>query len=222
MSSVPQDAAGDHDGAGTQRSDLAQFREVFYSCLGARADAQFELTEALLCADGPVRSLVDLSLALEHRRGHGALYDGLNHGSIEVARLRRGVAGLPLPRVGDRIVLAADVSPWLRPDAETSAARLFCHVHGRAKGTAQMIPGWPYSVVAALGSGRSSWTAVLDVVHLGPTDDATVVTAAQLRQTVDRLRAAGRCRCQTRAGRRTRCVGRRLSRPRSCPATVGV
>src|SRR5512132_4016349 len=174
MSSVPQDAAGDHDVAGTQRSDLARFREVFYGCLSARADAQFELTDALLCADGPVRSLVDLSLAPEHRRGRGALYDGLNHGKIEIARLRRGVAGVALPRVGDRIVLAADVSPWLRPDAETSAARLFCHVHGRAKGNAQMIPGWPYSVVAALGSGRSSWTAVLDAVRLGPTDDATV------------------------------------------------
>ena len=69
-----------------------------------------------------------------------------------IGRLRRGVAGLPLPRVGDRIVLAADVSQWLRPDAETSAARLFCYVHGRAKGNAQMIAGWPYSVVAALGS----------------------------------------------------------------------
>jgi hypothetical protein len=158
MSSVPQDAAGDHDGAGTRRGDLAGFREVFYGCLSARADAQFELTDALLCADGPVRSLVDLSLAPEHRRGHGALYDGLNHGSIEIARLRRGVAGVALPRVGDRIVLAADVSPWLRPDAETSPQRLFCHVHGRAKGNAQMIPGWPYSVVAALQSGRSSWT----------------------------------------------------------------
>ena len=67
-----------------------------------------------------MRPLVDLSLAPEHRRGHGALYAGLSHGSIEIARLRRGVAGLPLPRVGDRIVLAADVSPWLRPDAETS------------------------------------------------------------------------------------------------------
>ena len=54
-----------------------------------------------------------------------------------------------------------------------------------------MIPGWPYSVVAALGSGRTSWTAVLDAVRLGPTDDATAVTAAQLRQTVDRLREAG-------------------------------
>jgi hypothetical protein len=175
----------------TRRDDLDGFRREFYRSCTAWADALFELTDALLCADGPVRSLVDLSLAPEHRRGHGALYAGLNHGSIEIARLRRGVVGLPLPRVEERIVLAADVSPWLRPDAETSPARLFCHVHGRARGTAQMIPGWPYSVVAALGSGRSSWTAVLDAVRLGPTDDTTAVTAAQLRQTVDQLRTAG-------------------------------
>ncbi|HEX3306254.1 MAG TPA: NF041680 family putative transposase [Streptosporangiaceae bacterium] len=194
MGSVPQDPPGGHGDAGARRGDLARFREVFYGCLTARADAQFELTDAVLCADGPVRSLADLSLAPEHRRGHGALYDGLNHGAIEIARLRRGLAGLPLPRVGDRIVLAADVSPWLRPDAETSPQRLFCHVHGRAKGTAQMIPGWPYSVVAALGSGRTSWTAVLDAVRLGPADDATVVTAAQLREVVDRLRQAGHWR----------------------------
>jgi hypothetical protein len=47
-------------------------------------------------------------------------------------------------------LLAVDVSPWLRPDAPTSADRLFYHVHGRGKRQAQMIPGWPYSVVAAL------------------------------------------------------------------------
>src|SRR3954449_7847301 len=91
MGSVPQDPAGDQDEVAARRGDLARFREVFYDCLIARADAQFELTEALLCVDGPVRSLVDLSLAPEHRRGHGALYAGLNQGSIEIARLRRGV-----------------------------------------------------------------------------------------------------------------------------------
>jgi hypothetical protein len=50
-----------------------------------------------------------------------------------------------------------------------------------------MIPGWPYSFVAALETGRSSWTAVLDAVRLGPADDATAVTATQLRDVVDRL-----------------------------------
>jgi hypothetical protein len=54
-----------------------------------------------------------------------------------------------------------------------------------------MIPGWPYSVVAALEPGRSSWTAVLDAVRLGPHDDQAQVTATQLRQLVTRLIAAG-------------------------------
>jgi hypothetical protein len=47
-------------------------------------------------------------------------------------------------------MLAIDVSHWLRPDANTSPDRLFCHTHGRGKGQAQMVPGWPYSFVAAL------------------------------------------------------------------------
>jgi DDE superfamily endonuclease len=140
---------------------LSGFRRDLYGCLTARPDALFELTDAVLCADGPVRSLVELSLAAEHRRGHGALYDGLNGGRIEVARLRRTLAGLPLPRAADgRIVLAVDVSAWPRPDAPTCPERLFCHAGGRGKSPAQMIPGWPYSFVAALEPGRSSWTAV--------------------------------------------------------------
>jgi len=78
-------------------------------------------------------------------------------------------------------MLAVDVSNWLRPGAATSPGRLFCHVYGRGKGQAQMIPGWPYSVVAALEPGRTLWTAVLDAVRLGPDDDETAVTAAQVR-----------------------------------------
>jgi hypothetical protein len=82
-------------------------------------DALFELTDAVLCADGPVTSLVELTLVAEHRRGHGAMYDALNAGRVEPERLRRALTSSPLPTVGGRIVLAVDVSPWLRPDAQT-------------------------------------------------------------------------------------------------------
>ena len=69
---------------------------------------------------------------------------------------------LPLPAWDDgRIRLAVDVSNWLRPDAEASPQRLFCHCYARGKGNAQMIPGWPYSWVAALSPGRTSWTLPL-------------------------------------------------------------
>jgi hypothetical protein len=173
---------------------LRRFRDELYGCFGRRADELFELTDALLCAEGPVRSLVGLCLAPEHRRGHGALYDALNHGSIDVDRLRERLAALPVPRMfGGRIVLAVDASPWLRPDAPTCPERLFCHVYGRGRGREadQRVPGWPYQLVVALESGPTSWTAVLDTVRLGPADDATAVTAAQLRAVVGRLRAAG-------------------------------
>ena len=63
--------------------DLQAFRARFYDCLPARADELFELTDAVLCSPGPVTTLVDLSLCPEHRRGHGALYDGLSSGAIE-------------------------------------------------------------------------------------------------------------------------------------------
>ncbi|HLL65694.1 MAG TPA: NF041680 family putative transposase [Micromonosporaceae bacterium] len=174
---------------------LSGFRQEFYRCLTRRADALFELTEAVLCAHGPVTSLVDLTLTAQHRRGHGAMYDALNHGAVDLGRLRRCVAGLALPRTTDgRIVLAVDVTNWLRPDAATSPDRLFCHVYARGKGQAQMIPGWPYSFVAALESGRTSWTQILDAVRLGPADDATAVTATQLREVLTRLIEAGHWR----------------------------
>jgi DDE superfamily endonuclease len=112
--------------------ELAGFRQGFYECLTARADALFELAEAVLCTEGPVRSLVGLSLAPEHRRGHGALYDAVNCGRVDVARLRNLVAAQRLPKAADgRIVLGggcvvvaaarrqhrtgAVVLPYLRP-----------------------------------------------------------------------------------------------------------
>ena len=57
-----------------------------------------------------------------------------------------------------------------------------------------MIPGWPYSVVVALEPGRTSWTLPLDAVRLGPADDATAVTAVQVRGVVTRLVQAGHWR----------------------------
>jgi hypothetical protein len=182
-----------HDeGSAGEVGTLAAFRGVFYGCLPRRADALFELADSVLCTDGPVTSLVGLSLAAEHRRGHGALYDAVNAGRIQIDRLRRELAGLPLPRDGaGRIVLGVDVSNWLRSDAATAPDRSFCHVYGRGKSAAQLIPGWPYSFIAGLEAGRSSWTAMLDVVRLGPLDDLTEVTAGQVRHVVDRLRQAG-------------------------------
>ena len=174
---------------------LAGFRGELYRCFTRRPDALFEACDAVLCRPERVHMLAELSLEPECRRGHGALYDAVNAGRVQVARLRRALASLPLPRWDDgRIRLAADVSNWLRPAAATCPDRLFCHCYARGKGNAQLIPGWPYSFVAALEPGRTSWTLPLDAVRLGPADDATAVTAAQIRQVVDRIIAAGHWR----------------------------
>ena len=190
--SVPDRWAVGEESVPDPRVDLVSFREEFYRCLPTRGDALFELTDALLCSGTAVRTLVELSLAAEHRRGHGALYDAINCGRVDVTRLRRALGGLTIPcDRGGRIVLAVDVSAWLRPDAPTSPQRGFCHVYGRGKNQAQLIPGWPYSFVAALETGRTSWTTVLDAVRLRPDDDETVVTATQVREVITRLREAG-------------------------------
>jgi hypothetical protein len=175
--------------------DLSWFRREFHRCLTRRADALFDLGDAVLCADGPVGSIAELSLVAEHRRGHGSGYAALAEGRMDIQRLRTALSGVPLPRAADgRLVLAVDVTCWLRPEAHTSPQRILCHTYGRGKDTHIMVPGWPYSVIVALETGRSSWTAPLDAVRLAPGADAASVTADQVRGVVDRLITAGHWR----------------------------
>ena len=58
---------------------LRVFRNRFYACLGRRADALFELCDAILTA-GKVPSPLHLSLVSVHRRGWGSLYAALRKG----------------------------------------------------------------------------------------------------------------------------------------------
>ena len=70
-----------------------------------------------------------------------------------------------------------------------------------------MIPGWPYSLVVALEPGRTSWTLPLDAVRLGPADDATAVTAGQVREVCPGSSPRGTGATATRT---SWCVRRRL------------
>jgi len=73
---------------------------------------------------------------------------------------------------------ADEAGNWLRPGAATNPERLFCHVYGRGKGQAQMIPGWPYSAVGALEPGRTSWTALARAADWSSPDLASSSTSA--------------------------------------------
>lgn len=170
---------------------LERFRAGFYECLTARGDALFELADALLCQTGPVTSLPVLSLAGVFRRGHGALYDALAAGRIDADRLGELLASQQVGRIGGRIVLAVDATGWLRPDANCAPGRLYCHVTGHGRGQDQQVPGWAYSFVAALESGATSWTQILDATRIGQDDDPAEVTAVQLRRVIEDLITAG-------------------------------
>lgn len=77
-----------HDDARREAFDFASyFRNSLYACLAARGDALFEITDAMLGKNGPVMASVDLTLLAEHRRGHGAMYDALNCGNVDVPQL---------------------------------------------------------------------------------------------------------------------------------------
>ena len=78
---------------------LRDFRARLHGCLTMRADALFELADAVLCAGRPVSSLVQLSLEPEFRRGHGALYDALAAGRIDEEKLFSLLAGALPPLV---------------------------------------------------------------------------------------------------------------------------
>ncbi|MGW0771369.1 transposase [Streptomyces sp. NPDC002676] len=84
-----------------------------------------------------MKTPAELSLTAGHRRGYGSLYAALNHGRLDVERLRDLLVSVSLPRFGGRLVVIVDVSPWLRWDAAFSPQRLFCHVHGRSRSAAR-------------------------------------------------------------------------------------
>lgn len=72
----------------------------------------------------------------EHHRGHGALHDAINHGRIDPDTLKARIAAVPVAKLPgpdgrERIVLAVDVSNWLRPDTACSPERAFCHTYAR-------------------------------------------------------------------------------------------
>nr|WP_255640260.1 transposase [Glycomyces sp. TRM65418]QZD56698.1 transposase [Glycomyces sp. TRM65418] len=142
-------------------SALSAFRDAFYAAIGGRADAVFELSDAVLEHEGKVDSLPGMSLENAFTRGHGSVYTAVNAGRIDPEAVRSAALAEPLPRMRGHIVLAVDVSPWLRPDAACSPERLFCRVYGRGRGSDQTIPGWPYSFVVSLTPGASSWVVPL-------------------------------------------------------------
>src|SRR4029450_13460567 len=153
-----------------------------------RADALFELGDAMLCAQA-VPSLPHLSLEPVHRRGWGSAYAALARGRIDIERLRDLLAS-SLPPTGP-LVFAVDVTTWPRCDAECSPERGYYYHPSRHSAGQPIIAGWAYEWIAQLSLDRDSWTAPVDARRLHPLDDTDQQAAVQVRGVVARLPAAG-------------------------------
>jgi DDE superfamily endonuclease len=106
-----------HADANLPLARLGSFRTELHACFTRRADALFELGDALLCAPA-VPSLPHLSLEPVCRRGWGSVYAALARGRIDTERLQDLLAS-HLPDA-DPPVFAVDVTTWPRCDAECS------------------------------------------------------------------------------------------------------
>lgn len=158
---------------------LRLFRASLHTCFSKRADALFELTDAIITG-GSQPSPVHLSLQPTHRRGWGSLYAALSQGHMDTERLRTLVSGYPLAS-DCRAVYAVDVSVWSRCDAEASPDRGYYYHPSRHSAGQPIVAGWAYQWIAQLGFTRDSWTAPLDVRRVHPSEKAYLVAVEQIR-----------------------------------------
>jgi hypothetical protein len=185
---VETDGVAGRSGPGLTR--LRALRSGIYGCFTRRADALFELCDAMVCASGPVLSPVELSLEPEFRRGHAMVYDALSAGRVDADRLRRVLVGaLPAARAGEPLMFGVDVSPLPRPDPRYVDGLSMVQVRG--SGGDRLLPGWPVSILVGLSWGASSWVDPLDARRIAPGGDHTAVLLAQAEGLLADLHAAG-------------------------------
>ena len=131
---------------------LREFRARLYRCLAARADALFELCDAILCADHAVTSLVQLSLVPAFRRGHGALYDALAAGQVD----EEAFAGL-LTGTLPQLVDGQDGRAWVSGHDQIDYRLLD-----------QALAGLPAGEAAAVREACARWTRLRFAVDATP------------------------------------------------------
>jgi hypothetical protein len=166
---------------------LGAFRDQLHACFSRRADALFELGDALLCSQTPFLSLPHLSLEPAHQRGWGSTYAALVCGRIDTERLRDLLVRCLPP--ADPLVFAVDVTTWPRCDAECSPERGHYYHPSRHSAGQPIITGWAYQWITQLSFDRDSWTAPVDARRLHPLDDTDQTAAAQIRALLARLPA---------------------------------
>jgi DDE superfamily endonuclease len=159
-------------------TQLVQFRQAAYGCLGHAQDALFELTDAVLQSPH-LQSFVELSCAPAFRRKWSSAYEALQDGRPNRTELMKlYLQHLP---PSERLVLAIDHTAWPRLWAETLPERSYQHQPSGVPGQPPITIGHGYSSVVVLPERSGSWA--LPLVHERFSDRKPVQkAAAQLRQ----------------------------------------
>jgi len=170
---------------------LNDFRHKIYRCFGKAKDALFNLVDALgSCA--AARSFPELSFSPFFERTWASLYEALEDGQIDAARLREVFVDFaPLPQAGEFVFLGVDTSNLYRPEAETAEDRTLVPMANLPKNSHAASPGWVMSHVVLLPTQAGQGTYVLDTVRVRSTELATEVAARQLHAVVALLVARG-------------------------------
>ncbi len=164
----------------SSRQRLVDFRFQVYASFTFRADALFELIEALLLS--PIlRSAVEVSQSPLFRRRFASVYDALTEGKIDPAALRQTlVAAEPADAltVAGYAVYALDTTIAPRPDAKTvpDRSKVYSAAHGKA------IAGHQFAWIGRVIAFGQSWFAPREVVRVPTTSTPTAVGAAQVQR----------------------------------------
>jgi len=164
---------------------LQTFRQHLRGIFRRRADALFELIDALLLTLDP-RSPVELSASPAFRRRFASVYDALCQGQIDPDRARQLLTTAEPEdaiRVEGYAIYAADSTIAPRPQAETLPDR--GHVYSASQGDS--VPGHQYSWLGRVIARGQSWFAPRDVERIGTHTTPAAVAGAQVQRLATRV-----------------------------------
>jgi hypothetical protein len=159
---------------------LVSFRIAIHATFALRADALFELIDALLLS--PItQSPVELSQSSAFRRQFASVYDALRNGKLDreaVRKIWHDREPAEAITVGGYAVYAQDSTITPRPDAETLRDR--GHVYSAQ--SESTVPGHQFSWLGRVIARGQSWFAPRDVDRIPTTSTPAEVGATQVQR----------------------------------------
>lgn len=148
-------------------TQLQQFRVELYHTFTRRADAVFELIDAL-AGDTQARSPVEVSLSPTFRHQYPSVYDGIDGWQYDETALKALLLRMtPTPGSEGFRLIGIDHTSKPRPYAEKTADRSFVHQPTPIKGNKPITIGHDYSIIGQIGlTNVDTWLACLDLERI--------------------------------------------------------